>query len=452
MLDSLDTLIAFVLIMLVVSMLIMICVQILSAVFNLRGKNLGRGLTHTFKTISPALGDQAQTLACRILSGQLLSDSPMRKFGRCATAVRPDEVFDALHRVATGRAEAAPELRKNARDLLRGLGISEAFLSQAEAQVSAITGSVTNSVKQLAAAADTAVAQLPEAQQGPIKAAIGQMAEKLNAFETSAVATIGQDAAAAAQVMDDAYKKFTYWFEASQDRAQQWFTSHTRWFTVGLAFWFAFWLQLDTVEIFKLVSSNRAVRDKLVAQADVVTKQAEKVLLDRSPLAQALDSWRASLTDETAKQAVKDVAVSGRDTRDEVFEELKKKLGAAGIQDPGPLLASFDTTLTKTVQENVQGLEQDYGSVSRVVDKTGFSLFPPAGKGRWGKTRWENVPPHIMGMLFSAALLSLGAPFWFNALKSLTNLRSRVAQDISTEKDKKAPSAEARQSTAPPTV
>ena len=34
MLDSLDTLIAFVLIMLVVSMRIMICFQILSAVFN----------------------------------------------------------------------------------------------------------------------------------------------------------------------------------------------------------------------------------------------------------------------------------------------------------------------------------------------------------------------------------------------------------------------------------
>ncbi|HKP93807.1 MAG TPA: hypothetical protein VJS88_07905, partial [Chthoniobacterales bacterium] len=323
MLDSLDTLIAFVLIMLVVSMLIMICVQILSAVFNLRGKNLGRGLTHTFETVSPGLAGQAQTLACRILTGQLLSDTRMRKFGRCATAVRPDEVFDALHRIASGRVEAAPEFRKNARDLLRGLGISEAFLNQAEARAAAITGGVTDTMQQLRDSANRAVAQLPEPQQAPIKAALDRMAESLNAYETRAAETVDQDAAAVAQAVDNAYRKFKYWFEVSQDRAQQWFTSHTRWFTVVLAFWFAFWLQLDTVEIFKLVSSNRAVRDRLVAQSDIVTKQAEKVLGDRGSLAQALDTWRASLDNETAKEAVKNVTAAGSASRGSVLAELK---------------------------------------------------------------------------------------------------------------------------------
>jgi hypothetical protein len=42
MLDSLDTLIAFVVIMLVVSLLITIAVQIAAAVFNLHGLNLLR--------------------------------------------------------------------------------------------------------------------------------------------------------------------------------------------------------------------------------------------------------------------------------------------------------------------------------------------------------------------------------------------------------------------------
>jgi hypothetical protein len=37
-------------------------------------------------------------------------------------------------------------------------------------------------------------------------------------------------------------------------------------------------------------------------------------------------------------------------------------------------------------------------------------------------------------MLFSALLLSLGAPFWFNTLKSLASLRSSVAKNISDEK------------------
>ena len=75
-----------------------------------------------------------------------------------------------------------------------------------------------------------------------------------------------QGAQEIAKALDDACKKFKYWFEVSQERAQQWFTTHTRWFTVAFAVIFAFGLQLDTIEIFKFVSSNKAARDKLVAE------------------------------------------------------------------------------------------------------------------------------------------------------------------------------------------
>jgi hypothetical protein len=46
-------------------------------------------------------------------------------------------------------------------------------------------------------------------------------------------------------------------------------------------------------------------------------------------------------------------------------------------------------------------------------------------------------------MIFSAGLLSLGAPFWFNALRSLASLRTKVAENITSEKEgkKKPPGA-----------
>ncbi|HVF70983.1 MAG TPA: hypothetical protein VM940_05185 [Chthoniobacterales bacterium] len=455
MLDSLDTLIAFVLIMLVVSMLITICVQMLSALFNLRGKYLAQGLTHTFKTISPALADKAETLACRILSGRLLSDSRMQKLGRCATAVRPDEVFDALHRVATGRTDAVPALRKNVRDLLRGLGVSEVFLSRAEAEAAAVSGSVRETAGALTDAARDALAQLPQKQQAAIQATLDGMANRIKAYEATAAQTVAEDAAAVARAMDDAFKKFKYWFEVSQERAQQWFTTHTRWFTIGLAFAFAFWLQLDTVEIFKLVSSNRAVRDALVAQVDVVSKQADKVLNQwEGTLARALTSWRAGLTNEAAKTAVADLTVAPTESRDAFREKLRARLAAAGIQEADALLGTFDAALTRQVQEDRQKLEQDFRDVGGLVNNTGFSLFPPPGAGRWGKQRWDHFWDHFVGMVFSAGLLSLGAPFWFNALKSLANLRSRVAQNISNEQegDKKPPGASPSRAAAPPTV
>src|ERR1700745_2770488 len=101
MLDSLDTLIAFVLIMLVVSLLITIAVQMVSAAFNLRGLNLAQGLKRTFAVIDPDNDQNAKDLANFILKGRFLSDSFLPNWGifklwRHATAIRPEEIFDAI--------------------------------------------------------------------------------------------------------------------------------------------------------------------------------------------------------------------------------------------------------------------------------------------------------------------------------------------------------------------
>jgi len=37
---------------------------------------------------------------------------------------------------------------------------------------------------------------------------------------------------------------------------------------------------------------------------------------------------------------------------------------------------------------------------------------------------------HLFGLLLTAGLLTLGAPFWFNLLKNLTSLRPAVANLI----------------------
>jgi hypothetical protein len=140
MLDSLDTLIAFVLIMLVVSLLITIVVQMAAAVFNLRGWNLLVGLKNTFAVIAPDTGegmsryavvnhqtnDQRRELARYLLKGGLLSDSFLPwwlTIWRHTSAIRPDELFDAIHRIAIGKEPAPENLKDNAQQLLVALGV-----------------------------------------------------------------------------------------------------------------------------------------------------------------------------------------------------------------------------------------------------------------------------------------------------------------------------------------
>ena len=50
----------------------------------------------------------------------------------------------------------------------------------------------------------------------------------------------------------------------------------------------------------------------------------------------------------------------------------------------------------------------------------------------WDVSQWETSK--YIGMLISIALLSLGAPFWFNLLKNLTNLRTRLIQNEEKER------------------
>ena len=85
MLSTLDTIIAFAVIMTVLSLLITIIVQMVSAAFSLRGKNLANALALTFQTVDPTIGGHAYSLAAQILRDPIFSDSVWRKKNRPAT-------------------------------------------------------------------------------------------------------------------------------------------------------------------------------------------------------------------------------------------------------------------------------------------------------------------------------------------------------------------------------
>src|SRR3954471_8711294 len=65
MLNTLDTVIAFAVIMTVLSLLITLVVQMVSATLSLRGKNLANALALTFQTIDPTMGKYAHSLAAQ---------------------------------------------------------------------------------------------------------------------------------------------------------------------------------------------------------------------------------------------------------------------------------------------------------------------------------------------------------------------------------------------------
>jgi hypothetical protein len=87
----------------------------------------------------------------------------------------------------------------------------------------------------------------------------------------------------------------------------------------------------------------------------------------------------------------------------------------------------------------ISGLRAEAKNISDLFQNAGLKLLPE-GLPKWDKDKslkvflsdwiaylWPDTRRNLFGILVTAGLLSLGAPFWYNALKTLSNLRPMVA-------------------------
>lgn len=86
---------------------------------------------------------------------------------------------------------------------------------------------------------------------------------------------------------------------------------------------------------------------------------------------------------------------------------------------------SMDDQLRSALTTQAAAVEKTSGGVQEAVQlrdvaRTGYALWPSPWLTAWN---WPKIP----GVLLSAMLLSLGAPFWYNALKDLVRLRPILA-------------------------
>jgi hypothetical protein len=240
-------------------------------------------------------------------------------------------------------------------------------------------------------------------------------------------------------VTDASFVNLEKWFNSAQDRAQQWFTLHTRLITVAAAFIAAFVLQLDTIALIKRLSTDADLRAKLVAVSGPIQQQADKILDDtqRAVIAQAMH--QAAI----AKLAKTYTLPTGLGDHPDFpsMDEAKGWLATQLASDPqrDQIISSYERLITNAK------LDAYLATMQKLVSTSGLELLPNPyplelspgwTAGRWlphlfiTNGDWSWPKRRLLGILVSAALLSLGAPFWYNTLKSLTNLRPTLANAI----------------------
>jgi hypothetical protein len=99
------------------------------------------------------------------------------------------------------------------------------------------------------------------------------------------------------------------------------------------------------------------------------------------------------------------------------------------------VLDTFNTGAQAAIQKSLADNEQTARSLLQLTSKSGVEVV----KLHWPKAFFRLGWPadwwtafgwrlrYLLGVALTAILLSFGAPFWFNALKSLANLRPAAA-------------------------
>jgi hypothetical protein len=202
--------------------------------------------------------------------------------------------------------------------------------------------------------------------------------------------------------------KINLWFDQTMDRASERFTAHARFVTFfgGLAVALA--LQLDTAALVSRLSSDNVLRQSLIDLAQKQTAPLVPTTPANAPLAPAGQGNAPTVDNQKAPPGTAQA------------QSNPLKLSNVDIQNVRDLLLN-----------NVIGIPQSLSDWA----------------GRWNR---DNAVMKVLGILLTALLLSLGAPFWYGALQNLLRLRSALATKDDQQRQERQTSGQAPPSPGAP--
>lgn len=196
-------------------------------------------------------------------------------------------------------------------------------------------------------------------------------------------------------------------------------------------------LQVDSVSIFQQISTNPEVRSQLVQSSGATLQQAEDIfaqtnsgkgqalasaaLLKMSQATDPLGQKVKAACDETRKADAKGCS-GGLLTRQDGEDWLRDHLAEEDLTGALPV---YGQTFSDVAAQNIKALGGSMEKLRGDLAQSQIRIFPdPAHPA---------PPARPLGLLASILLLSLGAPFWYNVLRKLSDLRPIVARKVEGE-------------------
>jgi len=346
MLQTLDVLIGFALVMLIMSAAVTMLTQFFGTwLLNLKGKALLEVIARLLTTLDRGItAKDARSIADYILRDPLIAQPPLiGNTQSLAIVVHREELVKLIFDFAS-----AGDLAKASQQIQASPPVGSKPLQQ-----SAVDGLIRLRTVMKESLKRNGIDD-PDQILAAIRSATLELEKTRPELSNSARAS----AAILNHATSDFLAKLNSWFDQTIDRASDIFTVRIRVVTVCVSLVLALLVQLNSFELINRLSVDNALREKLVAAAIDRANAAPSTGVDAKPPA-------------SVREAI-------------------KNSGADQLEDLG--LIAF-----------------------------------PSSAEEWAGRWTQGWLLQLFGIVLSAALLSLGAPFWYSLVANLVQLRSVVA-------------------------
>jgi hypothetical protein len=228
--------------------------------------------------------------------------------------------------------------------------------------------------------------------------------------------------------------QLTQWFDTVMNRLSDIFTRTTRTITVVSSILLVVALHIDSGEILRQIRQSPDLRAKLAAMSDGALLQADKTFDNgeraSAAVAKLKEKYFSNAEVVAALDRVPPHLVRCIDAKNSLTEN------AAKLANKAALLDDLDTTCQEQTKLAMGESFNEIHELRADLEKSDLRIIP----GEIGSIRvfggWANwftaygVRRHLLGTLVSVLFLSLGAPFWFNALRQMSNLKPAISGKV----------------------
>jgi hypothetical protein len=387
MLKTLDILIGVATVMLLFSMAVTIVTQFVANLMQSRGKNLLQGLTGLLKQIDPNLpAEAANKIADTVLKHPLVAEAN----GKLGEVIHREEFTTLLMGLAAGEGAATLDAvsKKALEDLLAKNGVADP----------------AGTLKNIRAASLVLEASNPE---------------------------LANDVRHGMAILQEAKSQFVAkvhgWFDQTIDRVSARFTVTARIITFIAALIVAVTVQLDTFALVNRLSVDDQFREAVKNGAQKVVDASQNASGNSGAKPTTSPTTTAAPTPAPNPTGANAPAGSPTATPSATATPSPSNIAATGTTAPTPAASNQTPNPTPVTGSATSDVQKEYYNL---LSTAGLITLPTDWQTWLDRWTLGKIP----GILLSALLLSLGAPFWYARLQDLLKLRSTVAQNDATQR------------------